>query len=204
MQYGLHAPLATSTPTRASAHGQNSQQEDTYQEIIPGILQSSLYPTLATISSGSVTTYNNENSLCNKVTKGLDQYLQEAEKLWKQEDNYFHATTRSTNTFPVLLVQDKEDTIQSQDILNIKQQLFDSNESMDDILESPIKYQKVLTNILQTNIDLDVNLPQDPQEIDVTGVIQGGNKFWSTGGKPHPPVWVITIGHVTCDILRTP
>ena len=75
---------------------------------------------------------------------------------------------------------------------------------MDDILESPIKYQKVLTNILQTNIDLDVNLPQDPQEIDVTGVIQGGNKFWSTGGEPHPPVWVITIGHVTCDILRTP
>ena len=74
---------------------------------------------------------------------------------------------------PVLQVQDNEDIIQSQDILHIKQQLFDSNESMDNIPESPIEDtgkpsedQKVLTNVLQTNINLDVNLLQDPLQIE--------------------------------------
>ena len=51
VQYGSHGPLATSTPVSVSAHDQNPQQDDTYHEIIQGIPQSSLYPTLAAISS---------------------------------------------------------------------------------------------------------------------------------------------------------
>ena len=50
VQYGSHASLATSIPARASLHEYNPQQEDTYQEIISGIPQSSLYSTLAAIS----------------------------------------------------------------------------------------------------------------------------------------------------------
>ena len=47
VHYGLHMPVAASTPTSTIAHVQSSQQEDSYQEIIPGIPQSSLYPTLS-------------------------------------------------------------------------------------------------------------------------------------------------------------
>ena len=64
-------PLAAGTPNRTAAHGQNPQQEDTYQEIIPGIPQGSLYPTLSALSSGHIAIATNEHSLCNKVTKVL-------------------------------------------------------------------------------------------------------------------------------------
>ena len=51
MQYGAHMPTATSTPTHVEMDTYTSQQEDTYQQIIPGIPQGSLYLTLASLSS---------------------------------------------------------------------------------------------------------------------------------------------------------
>ena len=91
------------------------------------------------------------------MTKGLDQYHQEAEQLWELEDNYFDATTRSTNTSPILEVEDKEDDTQNKDNVHVKQQLFNSKESTDNILESPVEdtgnplqQQRVLTSTVQT------------------------------------------------------
>ena len=78
--YGSHMPVAVSTPLGTIAHLHRSQQEDSYQQIISGILQGSLYPTLLSLSSGLVTSDTNAQSLSNKVTKGLDQYLQDAEQ----------------------------------------------------------------------------------------------------------------------------
>ena len=51
VHYGMHVPTATSTPTHTEMNTHSSQQEDTYQQIIPGIPQGSLYPTLASLSS---------------------------------------------------------------------------------------------------------------------------------------------------------
>ena len=51
VHYGTHMPTATSTPTHTEMDTHSSQQEDTYQQIIPGIPQGSLYPTLASLSS---------------------------------------------------------------------------------------------------------------------------------------------------------
>ena len=76
----------------------SSQQEDSYQQIIPGIPQGSLYPTLSSLSSGLVALDTNAQSLSDKVTKGLDQYLQDAEQLRALEVNYFDDTARPTNT----------------------------------------------------------------------------------------------------------
>ena len=45
VHYGTHMPVAASTPTGTDAHTPSSQQEDSYQQIIPGIPQGSLYPT---------------------------------------------------------------------------------------------------------------------------------------------------------------
>ena len=48
VQYGTHMPIAVSTPTGTDIHMHSSQQEDTYQQIIPGIARGSLYPTFIT------------------------------------------------------------------------------------------------------------------------------------------------------------
>ena len=45
VHYGTHMPVAASTPTGTDAHMHSSHQEDSYQQIIPGILQGSLCPT---------------------------------------------------------------------------------------------------------------------------------------------------------------
>ena len=75
----------------------SSQQEDSYQQIIPGIPQGSLYPTLSSLSSG-VASDTDVQSLCDKMTKGLDKYLQDAEQFLALEVNYFDDTARPTNT----------------------------------------------------------------------------------------------------------
>ena len=43
VHYGTHMPTAASNPTGTDVHMHSSQQEDSYQQIIPGIPQSSLY-----------------------------------------------------------------------------------------------------------------------------------------------------------------
>ena len=91
-------PVAASTQTGTITHMYSSQQEDSYQQIIPGIPQGSLYPTLSSLSSGLVASDTDAQSLSDKVTKGLDQYLQDAEQLHALEVNYFDDTARPTNT----------------------------------------------------------------------------------------------------------
>ena len=51
--------------------------------------------------SGLVASDNNAQPSSDKVTKGLDQYLQDAEQLCASEVNYFDDTVRPTNTSPM-------------------------------------------------------------------------------------------------------
>ena len=55
VHYGTRVPTATSTPMHTEIHTQGSQQEDPCQQIIPGIPQGSLYPTLLSLTSEEVT-----------------------------------------------------------------------------------------------------------------------------------------------------
>ena len=80
VHYGMHMPAATSTPTGTDVHMHSSQQEDSYQQIIPGIPQGSLYPILSSLSSEAVASKKDVQSLHDKVSKGLDKYLQDAEQ----------------------------------------------------------------------------------------------------------------------------
>ena len=98
VHYGMHMPVTASTPTGTDVHMHSSQQEDSYQQIIPGIPQGSLYPTLSSLSSGAVASDDEVQSLHDKVSKGLDKYLQDAEQCHALEINYFDDTTRPTNT----------------------------------------------------------------------------------------------------------
>ena len=55
VHYGTHMPTATRTPTHTEVHVHSPQQEDSYQQMIPGIPQDSLYPTLSSLSSEAIT-----------------------------------------------------------------------------------------------------------------------------------------------------
>ena len=63
VHYGMHKPAATSTPTGTEVHMHSSQQEDSYQQIMTGIPQDSLYPTLSSLSSEAITTQEKVQSL---------------------------------------------------------------------------------------------------------------------------------------------
>ena len=97
VHYGMHMPAATGTPTHAEMDTDTSQQEDTYQQIIPGIPQGSLYPTLASLSSKERTSPEETQTLCDKVSKGLEKYLQDAEQCRALEVNYFEDNTTGQN-----------------------------------------------------------------------------------------------------------
>ena len=98
VHYGTHVPIAAIPPTGIDIHAHSSQQEDSYQQIIPGIPQGSLYPTLSSLSSGVVASDTDVQSLWDKVTKGLDKYLQDAKQLRALEIIYFDDTAKLTST----------------------------------------------------------------------------------------------------------
>ena len=111
VHYGMHMPAATSTPTGTEVHVHSSQQEDSYQQILPGIPQGSLYPTLSSLSSEAITSQEEAQSLHDKVSKGLEKYLQDAEQCHALEVNYFDDYARCVSE--ELNLEDVEQTIQS-------------------------------------------------------------------------------------------
>ena len=97
VHYGMHVPAATSTPTHTEMDTHSSQHKDTYQQIIPGIPQGSLYPTLASLNSEERTFPEETETLCHKVSKGLEKYLQDAKQCQALEVNYFDDNTTGQN-----------------------------------------------------------------------------------------------------------
>ena len=85
-------------------------REDSYQQIIPGIPQGSLYPTLSSLSSEAITSQEEAQSFHNKVSKGLEKYLQDAEQCHALEINYFDDNARCRSEEPNL--EDEGQTIQ--------------------------------------------------------------------------------------------
>ena len=110
VHYGTHVPAATSTPTHTEVNTHSLQQEDYYQQIIPGIPQGSLYPTLASLSSEERTLPEETQTLHDKVSKGLKKYLQDAKQRQALEVNYFDDNTTGQNE--ELNPEDAEQTIQ--------------------------------------------------------------------------------------------
>ena len=133
---GTHMPVEASTPTGTDIHMHSSQQEDSYQQIIPGIPHSSLYPTLSSLSSGSVASDTDVQSLHDKVTKGLDKYLQDAEQLHALEVHYFDDTTRPTNTSLMSETREQVSESSQNNLPTAKQESVEEAESAIDIPES--------------------------------------------------------------------
>ena len=110
VHYGTHVPAATGTPTHTEVNTHSLQQEDSYEQIIPGIPQGSLYPTLASLSSEERTLPEETQTLRDKVSKGLEKYLQDAEQRQALEVNYSDDNAIAQNEEPN--PEDAEQTIQ--------------------------------------------------------------------------------------------
>ena len=136
VHYGMDMPAAMSTPTGTDVHAHGSQQEDSYQQIIPGIPQGSLYPTLSSLSSEAVASTDKVQSLRDKLSKGLDKYLQDAEQRHALELNYFDDTTSPTSAEPTL--KDAKQTSQSFKCnpSSAKQKYIEETDSATNVLES--------------------------------------------------------------------
>ena len=168
VHYGSHMPVAASTPMGTISHLHSSPQEDSYQEIIPGIPQGSLYPTISSLSSGLVASDTNAQSLSNKVTKGLDQYLQDTEQLRASETNYFDDTVRPTNISPMSEMEEQVNQTSQNNLLTAKQEFIDETESAINIPEylktdtsHPLQWQAVPNSTSHHGIDLAANLQHD-------------------------------------------
>ena len=136
VQYGMHMPVAASTPTGTDVHMHSSQQEDSYQQIIPGIPQGSLYPTLSSLSSEAVTSNDEVQSLCDKVSKSLDKYLQDAEQCRALELNYFDDTTRPTIVESMSEAAEQTNESSEHNLSSAKQTSMEETVSAANILES--------------------------------------------------------------------
>ena len=136
VHYGTHMPVAASTPTGTDVHMHSSQQEDSYQQIIPGIPHGLLYPTLSSLSSGAVASDTDVQSLHDKVTKGLNKYLQDAEQLRALEVNYFDDTARPTNTSLMSETTEQVNESSQNNLLTAKQESIEEVESIINIPKS--------------------------------------------------------------------
>ena len=162
-------PIAASTPTGTDVHVHSSQQEDSYQQSIPGIPQGSLYPTLSSLSSGAVASDDEVQSLCDKVSKGLDKYLQDAEQHHALEVNYFDDTTRPTNTS---LMSEATEQVNESSKNNLPPAKQESMEEVESAINIPgslkidtghiLRHQPVLTSTSQHGTDQDKNSQQRP------------------------------------------
>ena len=96
MNYGTDQPLAASTPRANSTLTRETQVDDTYHQIIPG-MSKHLYSTLIADGSLSTPAADNCSTLQKQITE-LDKYLQEATEKHERDDNYYDGWHMATNT----------------------------------------------------------------------------------------------------------
>ena len=136
VHYDTHMLITVSTPTGTDVHMHSLQQEDSYQQIIQGIPQGSLYPTLSSLSSGAVASNDEVQSLCDKVSKGLDKYLQDIEQCRALEVIYFDDTTRPTGIVSMSEVTEQINESSEYSLSSAKQESMEEVESAVNIPES--------------------------------------------------------------------
>ena len=132
----VHYGMYMSTPTGTDVHAHSSQQEDSYQQIIPGIPHGSFYPTLSLLSSGAVASNDKVQLLHDKVSKGLDKYLQDTEQCHALELNYFDDTTRPTSIKPMSEAAEQTNESFKYNLSSAKQESIEVAELAVNILES--------------------------------------------------------------------
>ena len=188
VHYGTHVPVAASTPMDTTAHPHSSPQGDSYQQIIPGIPQGSLYPTLSSLSSGLVTSDTNAQSLSNKVTKDLEWYLQDAEQLRASEANYFDDTVRPTYKSTASETGEQVNQTSQNNLPTAKQEFIDETELAINIPEPlntdtshTLPWLTVPKSTSQQRTDMDATLQYDklPDEDEQDTIVHSADVLYN-------------------------
>ena len=106
----MHMPVAVSTPTGTDVHAHSSQQEDSSNDEV--------------------------QSLHDKVSKGLDKYLQDTEQHCALEVNYFDDITRSTSIASISKTTEQIDESSKCNVSSAKQESMEEEESAVNIPKS--------------------------------------------------------------------
>ena len=97
VNYGTEQPLAVSTPRANSTLTRETQANDVYRQIIPGMSER-LYPTLIADGSLSTPAADNHSTLQRQITAKVDKYLQETAEKCERDNNYYDGRHVATNT----------------------------------------------------------------------------------------------------------
>ena len=92
--------------------------------------------TLSSLSSGAVASKDEVQSLHDKVSKGLDKYLQDAEQYCALEPYYFDDTTRHTSIEPMSEAAEQINESSKYNSSSAKQESMEEVESAVNIPES--------------------------------------------------------------------
>ena len=97
VNYGTEQLLAASTPRANLTLTPKTQDDDAYDQIIPGMSER-LYPTLIADGSLSTPAADNHSTLQRQITAKVDKYLEEAAERHERDDNYYDGWHVATNT----------------------------------------------------------------------------------------------------------
>ena len=97
VNYGSKQPLAVSTPRANLTLTRETQADDTYHQIIPGMSEH-LYPTLIADGSLSTPAADNCSTLQRQITSEIDKYIQDTTEKHERDDNYYDGWHVATNT----------------------------------------------------------------------------------------------------------
>ena len=178
--YGTEQPLASSTPRATSTLIPDTQTNNTYCQIIPG-MSNCLYPTL--VADGSLSTHvaDNRGTLQNQITSEIDKYLQEAVERHERDDNYFDGWHVATNTPSQqqeanLVEQDEEDD----EVRVPESNGHDTSENGTNHTEHVIQYQDELETIPEEE-------DEDPQMVEKQDVDDLDKVVYTSGESEEEP-----------------
>ena len=102
----LCVPLSTSTPVHMSSdnnqYTEATQDESSFWQVIPNLLQQSLYPSLAAIGSSPNTALSPSTPLARRVINEIEEHQRTV------LDSYAEGMDREMNTLPVLSLDEHE------------------------------------------------------------------------------------------------
>ena len=104
--HGPYVPLPTSTPVHASSDNNQfteaTQDELSFQQVIPNIPHQSLYPSLATMESSPNTALSPSIPLTRRVINKIEEHQRTV------LNSYAEGVDRETNTSPVLSLDEQQ------------------------------------------------------------------------------------------------
>ena len=128
---GPYMPLSTSTPTHMQQDNQpmtdSALDESPFQQVIPGVLQQSLYPSLAAVGTSINRVVTPPIPFFRRVINDIE------EKQRKAHENTVEGTLRLTNTSPTLEVKEQAEEAIVPDI--ISQNLTAQADTQDETLQ---------------------------------------------------------------------